>query len=273
MLLLVSYSLMPAQLTVKGTVYSKGKPLKGVSVSPISQHSQTARSSKSGSFQVNSSGTGDHLVFKKRGYFTLSVLVNDTQHLVVNMPRANTKLFRRFRRQRRSKCPPSNPLCGCCFLPGTKIWMGNGSQKNIETLKPGDLVLTVNLDNFSLQVDTLRRLDSVVHRNLVELQLENGGCVTSTTDHPYYLSGKGWGSADPDLTRNNYRLRAARLEKGDSVKVYEAGQLRDVKVTELRFLEKESMTYNLSELSRYVTYLANGILVSTEKENTALTEK
>lgn len=145
--------------------------------------------------------------------------------------------------------------------------MKNGTQKNIETLKPGDLVMTANLSDFSLHSDTVRVIDSVVHHQLVELQLENGTTVTSTTDHPYYVCGKGWSSTDPELTSSNYGIRARKLQKGDSVKVYEEGKLANKKINALKYTEKETITYNISGLRSHNNYLANGILVSTEKED------
>jgi hypothetical protein len=160
---------------------------------------------------------------------------------------------------------------GCCFSRGTKICLSDGSVKNIENIKPGDFILNVNPDNFMLRRDSVTLIDSVLHRHLVQLELEDGTLIRSTGDHPYYIDGKGWCSADTKNTYANYGIPAQQLKSGDCCLRYVQGNLKRVLIRSITSCRGTEMTYNLSGLAHGNSYLANGILVSNENEAGRLT--
>jgi hypothetical protein len=160
---------------------------------------------------------------------------------------------------------------GCCFGRGTTVCLSDGSVKNIEAIKPGDLILNVSSDDFMLRRDSVTRIDSVLHRHLVQLELEDGTLVKSTGDHPYYIDGKGWCSADPKTTYGNYGIAAKELKAGDYCLRYVDDNLTRILILSINPCKGTEMTYNLSGLAHGNSYLANGILVSNENETGRLT--
>lgn len=99
---------------------------------------------------------------------------------------------------------------GFCVLSGTKIKLKDGREKNIESVRPGDTVLTLRTDDFKIQQACVTKIDSVRHENLAEVMFEGQIRVKSTNDHPYFVSGKGWCSINPQQTFKNYNIPAKR---------------------------------------------------------------
>lgn len=164
-------------------------------------------------------------------------------------------------------------LNGCCFSKGTKILLSDGTEKTIETIKTGDLILNVGLNTLGIQKDRVTGMDSVIHTNMIELALENNIRVKSTADHPYYIEGKGWCSFDPKNTYANYGITARVLKTGDLCLVYSNGSLSRVMIRAIRPIKGPIMTYNISGLAHEANYFANGILVSNETETGHITKK
>ena len=98
-----------------------------------------------------------------------------------------------------------------CFIAGTPILMADGSQRPIEQLGLGDLV-----------VGRRGRINRVVRceRTLLgarRLYALNGGRPFVTAEHPF-LTAEGWKALDPEATRReNARLLVASLQLGDQL--------------------------------------------------------
>ena len=84
--------------------------------------------------------------------------------------------------------PPSPPACAC-FLDGTKVLMANGSEKNIEDVKIGELIACHFNPNGA---EVLGRRAGRVHGN--NIYLINNDLIT-TGEHRFYTRG-GWISVD-----------------------------------------------------------------------------
>lgn len=69
-----------------------------------------------------------------------------------------------------------------CFVPGTKVLMSNGSLKNIEDIKAGDIVIT-HLGN---PKKVLRTFTTPHTGKLLKLQFSNGTEVVTTSNHEFY---------------------------------------------------------------------------------------
>ena len=81
------------------------------------------------------------------------------------------------------------PPCEC-FAAGTLVWTKTGTQA-IETLKPGDLVLTMDERTGELSFrpvfdTTLRAPSPLVHVSAADYQL------LTTPGHPFWVEGQGW---------------------------------------------------------------------------------
>ena len=98
-----------------------------------------------------------------------------------------------------------------CFVAGTLVLMADGSERPIETLRPGDAVLgrrgQVNRVVGSERTPLGRR----------RLYAFNGRRPFVTAEHPF-LTSEGWKALDPEATRReNDRLHVAALQLGDGI--------------------------------------------------------
>lgn len=89
-----------------------------------------------------------------------------------------------------------------CFLPGNRVTMADGSHRTIETIEPGDMVLTH--DGSAREVIETYQYD-VDHDDCVELTLENNSIITCTADHLVYERDRGYVKAG-DLRKNDIVL-------------------------------------------------------------------
>ena len=98
-----------------------------------------------------------------------------------------------------------------CFVAGTLVLMADGSERPIEALRPGDVVL-----------GRRGRVNRVVasERTLLgrrRLYAFNGRRPFVTAEHPF-LTSEGWKALDPEATRReNDRLHVAPLQLGDRI--------------------------------------------------------
>ena len=96
-----------------------------------------------------------------------------------------------------------------CFTAGTLILMADGSERPIEALRAGDLV-----------VGRRGRINRVAQRERTSLGARrlyaiNGGRPFVTAEHPF-LTAEGWKAFDPEATRReNDLLRVGSLRLGD----------------------------------------------------------
>ncbi len=238
------------QTIIKGKVLRNRKGLRNVEVTSQTNANLflAAKTNGEGNFEVESSGIGDQIVFRKKGYISQSVTIANNQPLMINLQKKPRKRIRYLTIRRKGGCPPSNPLCGCCFYGGTKILLSDGSQKNIEALRVGDLIINVDLRSFQTQIDTVRSVDSVYHEDLLRFVFEDGSTVISTEDHPYLVEGKGWCSFRSHLTRKNYGIQAMDLKPGDRCFLYSEHSLKPLVIKSIQKTALSGMTYNISGL-------------------------
>jgi hypothetical protein len=109
------------QVFVHGKVKAHGK---GISGYTVRSRQETVVTGKSGTFTIQVSKLGD-TVFAGNNF-----KVADGNKLVFKIPRHRQK--------------EKYLYGGCCFPPGTTITMKNGAQTNIEDIRNGDTILTVN---------------------------------------------------------------------------------------------------------------------------------
>lgn len=136
-----------------------------------------------------------------------------------------------------------------CFPAGTKITMADGSVKNIEDVKAGDKLLTIN--EFTQEQSEGRVGDVLVKKDrlLFEFKLEDGGVIKSTSHHRYFVKEKLW-------------LTAQDIQVGD-VLVRSNGD--DVKVESIEQHEGEFEVFHIIDVKDNHTYYAEDILVHNYK--------
>jgi antitoxin component YwqK of YwqJK toxin-antitoxin module len=152
------------------------------------------------------------------------------------------------------------PNCrlGCyetCFSAGTQITLANGSKKEIENIRPGDVVLSY--DDQSGCVDTTivnwiythaAPMEGVIVINYFYPGATGEfGTLRTTAIHPFYSSGK-W-------------VKAAELKKGDKISYYsEDGSVSEIIIQETELVKGgDEHVYNLRTNKH--TFIVNGVVV------------
>ncbi len=133
---------------------------------------------------------------------------------------------------------------GGCFLPGTKITMADGSTKNIEDIKAGDLILT-KLSEKSDRLVSAPVVETFEH--LVPEYMIVNGDLKVTPVHRVFLNN-GW-----------QMIGEAKI--GD-VMINSKGE--PVRIETIEWMRKPVQVFNF-HVETYHTYLANDLYVHNNK--------
>jgi len=148
-----------------------------------------------------------------------------------------------------------------CFVGGTKISMADGSLRNIEDVLIGDTVKTYNTDLGVVENEIVLEVIQPLNDDFVRIAFDSGIKNMNTDDHPYYVVGKGWCSANPEKTQLNYGWRVKMLEIGDRCLNLDSESIDECVVFSIFKENGTRVTYNLSKVSNNNNFFANGILV------------
>ncbi len=152
-----------------------------------------------------------------------------------------------------------------CVAEGTQITVVNNSGKTIEKIIPGDTILSVNTKTMTIEKDVVRKIDSVTHKDLIEISFSDLTKLSSTQDHPFYIKGKGWCSFSPSESQQKLNIQTKQLETGDICIKYQYIRLNECKIVAITRKTGSFKTYNISKLKKNKNYFANGILISSEE--------
>ncbi len=150
---------------------------------------------------------------------------------------------------------------GSCFIAGTKVTMGDGSEKNIEDVIEGDEVLSFNESTLQNEVKKVIGLKTPIHNDLVKYEFANQTSIVCTFDHPFYVGNLELASFTPFLTNKRYQLdrEVRQIKAGDMVYLSNGVSKTAIKdIIELD--EKDTQTYIITIEDNHNFY-ANGILV------------
>jgi hypothetical protein len=146
---------------------------------------------------------------------------------------------------------------GGCFPPGTKVKMGDGTQKNIEEVEVGDEVLSESEDRLK-SVSKVQSLQQQVSDNLCTIYYSSGDDLKLTSNHPVYTTS-GWKAIDPIAAMEETPdLKVTSLVVGDK-QIMADGSEALVKNISCRSQSVE--TYNLKLDGNVNTYFADDFLV------------
>ena len=146
----------------------------------------------------------------------------------------------------------------CCFDAGTQVLMSDGTTKNIEDVKVGDMVMSYNTVTHEFEPKKVLRTITKHHSDdLVYVNLSNGKRIGMRAYHPL-LTTEGYKSLRPEFAQT--KIEAGKIEKlqvGDTLIGYEA----NVTITsiEQRNPIKNYDTYNL-EVEDNHNYIVNGVV-------------
>ncbi len=135
-----------------------------------------------------------------------------------------------------------------CFLAGTKITMADGSYRNIENIKPGDMIKSFDEETGENKNSRVAKVFYHQEEYANYYYLLINGKIRVTPNHPMYV--------------NNLWTNSDKIEIGDS--------LQDIKGLKIQVFSIEKIfekvpTYNL-EVENYHTYYAEEILVHNKDD-------
>jgi intein/homing endonuclease len=148
-----------------------------------------------------------------------------------------------------------------CFIAGTKVSMQDGSEKNIEDVVEGDLILSFNELTLQNEVKKVIGLKTPIHNDLVKYEFTNQTSITSTFDHPFYVGDLELASYDPFLTNKRYELdkEVRQIKIGDMF--YLSNGVGKTALKDIIELDStDTQTYIITVEENHNFY-ANGILV------------
>jgi len=132
-----------------------------------------------------------------------------------------------------------------CFIAGTEITLGNKDVKNIENIVVGDEVLTYNEETNKHETGIVGELKQHEVDSVLKINFFYGNSVTTTKEHPFYVSGKGW-------------VKAGELIVEDVCKQTDGST---APITSIEHIEEKHLVYNLLNVTDNHNFYANGILV------------
>jgi intein/homing endonuclease len=74
---------------------------------------------------------------------------------------------------------PDDKISGGCLTAGHKVWMADGSAKNIEEIQEGDVVVTLDGD---VEVSSTFTFDD---KEVFEIELDSGEVIQATGEHKF----------------------------------------------------------------------------------------
>lgn len=150
---------------------------------------------------------------------------------------------------------------GYCFIAGTKVTMGDGSEKNIEDIVIGEEVLSFNESTLQTEVKKVIGLKTPIHNDLVRYEFANQTSITSTFDHPFYVGNLELASFTPFLTNRRYELDrdVRQIKAGDMV--YLSNGVSRTAIRDIIELDEKDTQTHIITIEDNHNFYANGILV------------
>lgn len=155
-----------------------------------------------------------------------------------------------------------------CFVKGTKVQMSNGSKKNIEDIAIGDEILSVNIENMTIEVDTVIDIPNIMQSyKEVKAVFSNGIVNSFSPAHPFWVKGKGWCVFDVQEAKTELEFSVRKLEQGDTTLYYNGVDLIEVCINKIGFTGRVLEMYNVEYVKKNHSFFANGILVHNKRIN------
>ncbi|WP_329243805.1 ricin-type beta-trefoil lectin domain protein [Streptomyces canus] len=130
------------------------------------------------------------------------------------------------------------------FPGGTEVVLADGSRKPIRDVRPGDLLLATDPDAGTTRGEPVTRMFSHPSTDLLDITLVNGGRLTSTPGHQFFVIDRGW-------------TLASDLGTGDLLRTPE-GALRTVTAVRDRGESKPRTVYDLTVSGLHTFYAVAG---------------
>lgn len=107
----------------------------------------------------------------------------------------------------------SNTCVNTCFIPGSKVFMADGKDKNIEDVKNNEEVYSYNLVGDEL---VKNKVVKVIEKTYDKGYLIINNIYKPTPNHPFWVNNKEWKRADEIIVGDNlldYKDKAVKVNK------------------------------------------------------------
>ena len=149
-----------------------------------------------------------------------------------------------------------------CFVPGTKILMASGLEKNIEDIILGEKVIAYNEALNKFEFRTVVQIHARVGYNkIAKIELSNGKTLELTLGHPIYTLD-GWQSLDIENSLDEHDTVATYLTT-DSI-VCGFNELYSIKNISIYEVPNDFVVYCLGTEDVH-TFIANGVIAHNAK--------
>jgi intein/homing endonuclease len=152
-----------------------------------------------------------------------------------------------------------------CFVWGTKITLGDKSEKNIEDIDRDEEVLTFNEFTGEQEIKKVAGIRRYASNHIVTYELIDGSIVQCTEDHPIYVNGLEIASYNPTLTEERYDVgteeserSVSKIKEGDKVNMVSGKESEIVAIIVNDYGDTSSC---IIEVVDNHNFYANGILV------------
>ena len=146
-----------------------------------------------------------------------------------------------------------------CLAEDTSITMADGTEKSIQAVSHGDLVMGYNLLSGLIEPVTVNNVYEISHKRFVEYEFAEQA-VIATASHPFVGAKEKIDSSNPEETVGLYGIiDVNEIEVGSSLYMIENDKLRLATVKSIREIDEEKNAYAISLPDGYC-YFGNGIL-------------
>ena len=140
-----------------------------------------------------------------------------------------------------------------CLVEGTKILMANGEYKNVEDIKYDDLMAVWSYDTGKLVYEYPIWIEEITHTNkYLEISFSDNTKLRTFGEHGIYNYDLGMFVITED--RGNFDV-------GTTVAKVKNGKLKKVKVTDLKYVEKEVSVYHIIS-SHYFNVISDDVITT-----------
>ena len=148
-----------------------------------------------------------------------------------------------------------------CFIANTQVRMADNTFKNIQDVRVGDKVVTLNEKTGKYEPKEVYQVLSPIHNDLVTYKLADGTVITSTYDHPFYGEDLNLVSYNPEATNTTYKLdkEVTQIYQGEKL-VNFLGERVEIEHIDAKLQEQNVKTYIIRVEDNH-NFFANDILV------------
>ncbi len=148
-----------------------------------------------------------------------------------------------------------------------KILMADGSEKSIETIIEGDVVISFDIIQNKMEPQIVTHIKTDIQNGneddfIFQITFADNTVTECTNNHVFYVPDKGYVSYKPERTLLEDKISVGQLAIGDYIlKAVDITSVTQIAITSIIEINEPVHTYELIQVSKNSNYFANGMLV------------